>query len=131
MAFKREERVADEVKRIVADLIRTELDDPRVPVFTSLTEVTVSKDFNYADLYVSVLADRDGKEEAVKALNNAKGFLRSALAKRIDLRVSPELRFHLDDSFDKGKRIDELLAQVRESDAKRSKIDEIEMSSEE
>ena len=114
MAFKRENRVADEVKRLTAEIIRTELDDPRVPVFTSITDVTVSSDFNYADLYVSVLAqDKDKQAEAVEALNSAKGFLRKTLSQRLKLRVTPELRFHLDDSFDKGQRIDEILGQVK------------------
>lgn len=116
MAFKREDRVADEIKRIVADLIAKELDDPRVPAFTSVTEVTVSRDFNYADLYISVLAaDRESQERAVQALNNARGFLRTLLSKRLDLRVTPELRFHLDDSYDKGQRIDDLLEQVKQA----------------
>ena len=114
MAFKRENRVADEVKRLTAEIIRTELDDPRVPVFTSITDVTVSSDFNYADLYVSVLAQaKDKQVEAVEALNSAKGFLRKELSQRLKLRVTPELRFHLDDSFDKGQRIDEILEQVK------------------
>ncbi len=114
MAFKRENRVADEVKRLTAEIIRTELDDPRVPVFTSITDVTVSSDFNYADLYVSVLAQaKDKQVEAVEALNTAKGFLRKELSQRLKLRVTPELRFHLDDSFDKGQRIDEILEQVK------------------
>lgn len=114
MAFKRENRVADEVKRLTAEIIRTELDDPRVPVFTSITDVTVSSDFNYADLYVSVLAqDKDKQVEAVEALNSAKGFMRKSLSQRLKLRVTPELRFHLDDSFDKGQRIDEILEKVK------------------
>ncbi len=114
MGFKRENRVADEVKRLTAEIIRTELDDPRVPVFTSITDVTVSSDFNYADLYVSVLAQaKDKQVEAVEALNSAKGFLRKELSQRLKLRVTPELRFHLDDSFDKGQRIDEILEQVK------------------
>lgn len=114
MAFNREERVADEVRRIVSELISSELDDPRVPAFTSITDVRVSRDFNYADLHISVLAgDREVQEAAVKALNKAKGFLRKGLSQRIKLRVTPELRFHLDDSYEKGQRIDELLAELK------------------
>lgn len=127
MAFKRENRVADEVKRLTAEIIRTELDDPRVPVFTSITDVTVSSDFNYADLYVSVLAqDKDKQVEAVEALNSAKGFLRKTLSQRLKLRVTPELRFHLDDSFDKGQRIDEILEKVKSEKADNVDVDETE-----
>lgn len=127
MAFKRENRVADEVKRLTAEIIRTELDDPRVPVFTSITDVTVSSDFNYADLYVSVLAqDKDEQVEAVEALNSAKGFLRKTLSQRLKLRVTPELRFHLDDSFDKGQRIDEILEKVKSEKADNADVDETE-----
>lgn len=127
MAFKRENRVADEVKRLTAEIIRTELDDPRVPVFTSITDVTVSSDFNYADLYVSVLAqDKDKQVEAVEALNSAKGFLRKTLSQRLKLRVTPELRFHLDDSFDKGQRIDEILEKVKSEKSDNADVDETE-----
>ena len=128
MAFKRENRVADEVKRLTAEIIRTELDDPRVPVFTSITDVTVSSDFNYADLYVSVLAqDKDKQAEAVEALNSAKGFLRKTLSQRLKLRVTPELRFHLDDSFDKGQRIDEILEQVKSEKNDNVEVEETEL----
>ncbi len=116
MAFKREDRVADEVRKIVADIITTELDDPRVPTFTSITSARVSRDFNYADLYVSVLGTAEEQEQAIKALTKAKGFLRKSLSQRIKLRVTPELRFHLDDSYEKGKRIDDLLAEVHKND---------------
>ena len=127
MAFKRENRVADEVKRLTAEIIRTELDDPRVPVFTSITDVTVSSDFNYADLYVSVLAqDKDKQVEAVEALNSAKGFMRKSLSQRLKLRVTPELRFHLDDSFDKGQRIDEILEKVKSEKVDNVDVDETE-----
>lgn len=128
MAFKRENRVADEVKRLTAEIIRTELDDPRVPVFTSITDVTVSSDFNYADLYVSVLAQaKDKQVEAVEALNSAKGFLRKELSQRLKLRVTPELRFHLDDSFDKGQRIDEILEQVKADRAENAEVEEADL----
>lgn len=128
MAFKRENRVADEVKRLTAEIIRTELDDPRVPVFTSITDVTVSSDFNYADLYVSVLAQaKDKQVEAVEALNSAKGFLRKELSQRLKLRVTPELRFHLDDSFDKGQRIDEILEQVKSERAENTEGEEVDL----
>ena len=115
MAFKREDRVADEVKRIIGNIISREMDDPRIPTFTSVTDVEVSKDFSYADLYISVLAaSREEQEEAIKALNQARGYLRTGLAQNLDLRITPELRFHLDDTYAKGKKIDDLIKKVKQ-----------------
>lgn len=109
MAVRREDRVADEVKRVLAKTIMSDLKDPRVPPFTSVTEVKVTRDFSYATCFISVLGSAEVKKTALEALDNSKGYLRSILAKHLNMRVTPELRFRLDDTYEQAKRIDELI----------------------
>lgn len=109
MAIRREDRVGDEIKRLLASLIQRDLKDPRVPAFTSLTQVDVTRDFSYATCYVSVLGTPEVQKEAIVALNNSKGFLRSSIAKQIRLRTTPELKFVLDDTFDRAEKINRLI----------------------
>lgn len=121
MAVRREDRVADEVKRILAKTIMHDLKDPRVPPFTSVTEVKVTRDFSYATCYISVLGTARQKKECLEALENSKGYLRTVLAKNLTLRVTPELRFKPDNTYDEGRRIDKL---IDEAMGRNTKTDE-------
>lgn len=114
----RQARLGDEMRRILADLIRLEVKDPRIPMMTSLTEVKVSGDMAHAKCYVSVMGSAEERAEALKALRKAQGFLRTELAKRMRLRICPELSFLPDDSIEQGLRMDELIdkAMGRERD---------------
>ncbi len=105
----RQAKVGDEMRRILADLIRHEMKDPRIPLMTSVTEVRVSGDLGYAKVYVSVMADSEEQKACLKALKKAQGFLRTELGKRMRLRVLPELQFYLDESIDRGNRLDKLI----------------------
>lgn len=116
MAVRREDRVADEVKRILARTIQMDLKDPRVPVFTSVTEVEVTRDFSYATCYISVLGTPEEKKACLEALENSKGYLRSVLAKNLSLRVTPELRFKADNTYEQARRIDQLIDEAMGKD---------------
>jgi len=85
--------------------------DPRVEGVT-ITEVKVTPDLRFADVYVSRLGGDAERKEAVQGLEAAAGFLRHELAPRIDLRFVPELRFHLDRSWEQGARIEALLEEI-------------------
>ena len=99
--FKRTDRIADQMQRDLAELVRSEVKDPRVGMVT-INQVSVAKDLGYADVYVTLLTMEDLDEHAeqvkttIKVLNGAAGFLRSELGKRIKLRTIPQLRFHFD-----------------------------------
>lgn len=112
MAIKREDKVGDEMKRILARVIQQEVKDPRVPPFTSVTEVRVTRDFSHATCYVSVLGTEEQKAECIKALFKARGFLRSSVAKQLLLRTTPELHFVLDDTYEKARELDSLIDRV-------------------
>jgi ribosome-binding factor A len=107
------QRLADQIQREVAGLIRSELKDPRLGMVT-ISAVKVSKDMGYAEVYVTVL----GKEldfdpaPSIAVLNNAAGFLRGALGKSLQVRMIPRLRFHYDEVVMRGNRMAELIQQA-------------------
>ncbi|MBQ7584551.1 MAG: 30S ribosome-binding factor RbfA [Lachnospiraceae bacterium] len=109
-------RINSEVQRALSSIIRT-VKDPRVAPFTSITDVSVAPDLKTCKVYVSVLSD-DG-EETLRGLNSAEGYIRHELAREVNLRNTPELKFVLDDSIsygvDMSKRIDEVIAADRKA----------------
>jgi ribosome-binding factor A len=107
-------RIADLLRQELAVLIREEMRDPRIGM-VSVTDVTVSKDLSSANVYVTIL----GAEVpvAVDALNQAGGFLRSLLAKNINLRTTPRLRFIYDKSVEEGRHLSALIDEALAQDA--------------
>lgn len=105
----RQAKVGDEMRRILAELIRNDMKDPRIPLMTSITEVQVSGDLGYAKVYVSVMASPEEQKACLQALKKAQGFLRSELGRKMRLRVLPELQFLLDESIERGNRLDKLI----------------------
>ena len=112
--YNRTDRIADMVQRELAQLIQKELRDDRLGLVT-LSDVEVTKDLSYSNVYVTIYP-AEQKEESLKTLNRAAGFLRSLLAKRLMLRTVPKLVFHYDDTLDKSDRINELLNKVLKKD---------------
>ena len=103
--FKRTDRIADQMQRDLAELIRSSLKDPRIGMVT-VNSVEVARDLGYADIYVTLLtvedldADSEQVKQTIKILNGAAGFLRTELGRKIKLRMIPQLRFHFDASVD-------------------------------
>ena len=121
-------RVNKEVMRALADIIRTEIKDPRLDPFTSVMEVEVAPDLKTCKVLVSVLGDEAHKEDTMTALHSASGYIRSLLAKKVDLRNTPELIFKMDDSTEYGiammKKIEEVMEEQRAKAALRGDEDE-------
>ena len=105
-------RINSAVQKILAELIRSELKDPRVPEFTSVTDVEVAPDLKTCKVWVSMLADGEDEKEALKGLKNAEGFLKRQLAKELNLRNTPELRFIFDDTEERAWALDKLIDQA-------------------
>lgn len=124
--FSRSQRVAEQLQRELAQIIQREVRDPRLGMVT-VNGAKISKDLNYADIYITVLGE-DESEESIKAslkvLNNASGFLRAQVSKRIQLRVMPELRFHYDESVARGNRLSHLINQAVAVDKQRNPDDD-------
>lgn len=119
----RPRRVAEQIQRELADLLRLEVKDPRVGMVT-VTDVEVSNDYAHAKVYFSLLGDESRVQEALKGLQSAAGFLRSEVAKRIKLRVMPQLHFVHDTSIERGMRLDQLIEAAVAEDARLQQGDE-------
>lgn len=107
--FGRNERVADALQRELARLIRDEVRDPRVGM-ANINAVEVSSDLSSARVYMTFVGcDDDASKQAVEALNGAAGFLRTLLAKVLQTRITPRLKFYYDLSGQKGQRLSALI----------------------
>lgn len=109
MKYERSKRISEEIKKIVSYLMLTELKDPRIPKLTSITQVETTKDLRFTKIYISFMQDDVDVEEALKGLNNAKGFIRKEIGKQIKLHYTPEPVFMLDDSIKNGRHIDNVI----------------------
>ena len=122
--YCRTDRIADQIQRDLALLLQREIKDPRVGMVT-INSVNVSKDLSYADVYVTFMAvDEDANvEEGLQVLDHAGGFLRSMLAKSIQLRTIPKLRFHYDHTIVDGPRMLKLIDAAIDKDRARQAPD--------
>lgn len=109
------------MKKELGEIIGRKIKDPRVG-FVTVTDVQVTGDLQQATVFISVLGDDEQKENTLKGLAKAKGFIRSEIGQRIRLRKTPEIFFEFDESIDYGNRIDTLLHQIH--DEERSKENE-------
>ena len=101
--FSRGQKIGDLIQRELASLIQREVKDPRIGMVT-INEANVSRDLAFADIYFTVLPAED-VTSVEEALNQAAGFLRSQLAKVLNTRTTPKLRFHYDATIENGARI--------------------------
>ena len=106
--YPRSHRVADFIQRELSGMIRTEIRDPRVSPMLTVASVEVSRDLSVAKVYYSLL-DPEERKETQAALKRASGFLRRRLAQEMQIRSVPELRFHYDDSAEKGAAMSALI----------------------
>jgi ribosome-binding factor A len=116
--FSRSQRMAEQLRRELAEIVRDELKDPRMG-FTSFTEVRMSRDLSHAVIYCSVL-EPELQDETIEILNHAVGFFRKEIARRIRARIVPTLKFVIDDSITRGAAMDELINEAIQSDKKHS-----------
>ena len=106
--MRRAERIADQIQRELAELIRLEVRDPRVRLVT-LTAVELSRDGSHAKVFFTVLGIEAEGKEALVGLQHAAGFLRSNLAHRLSTRTVPDLHFEYDASIERGVRLSRLI----------------------
>ena len=115
MTGHRANKVAEEIKKEIIQLIRDKLKDPRIG-FVTVTAVEVTPDIRYAKIFVSILGSEEEKKKTLEVLQKSQGFMRSELGKRMRLRYTPELTFKFDSSIEYGARIMELLVGVKGED---------------
>ncbi|HEY4554549.1 MAG TPA: 30S ribosome-binding factor RbfA [Bacillaceae bacterium] len=109
----RANRVGEQMKKEMGEIITRKIKDPRIG-FVTVTDVQVTGDLQQATVYISVLGDDEQKENTLKGLAKAKGFIRSEIGQRIRLRKTPEISFEFDESIDYGNKIETLLKQIKE-----------------
>jgi len=117
--FGRSARVSSQIQKELSLVLQRDVKDPRLG-FITVNEVEVSRDLAIAKVYITVLnSDEEAKKQNLAILNEAAHFLRGEVGRRMKLRMTPELRFFYDDSFDRGMRVAELLNEVNpQSDEK-------------
>ena len=122
--FSRLDRIGDQMQRELAVMIQREIKDPRSDAMITVSGVKVSKDLGYADVYVTILGKEDSPEiiaDNLAILKQAAGFLRSRIGQKIKLRVVPQLRFHYDESVQRGQHLSSLIERAIAEDVKRVK----------
>ncbi|MBE5203427.1 30S ribosome-binding factor RbfA [Pectobacterium quasiaquaticum] len=121
--FSRTQRVAQEMQKEIAIIIQREVKDPRIGMAT-VSGVEVSRDLAYAKVFVTFLNDNEPEQiqKAVKALQDASGFIRKLIGKAMRLRVVPELTFSYDNSLVEGMRMSNLVTNVVRNDTERRPV---------
>lgn len=117
MEFSRSARLEEVIKEEVSDIIQTELKDPRIG-FTTVTNVEVSPDLRHAIVHISVLGDPKTQESAMVGLENAKGYMRSLLGKRIRVKFLPSLILKLDRGAQESERISKIISKLHKEEEK-------------
>lgn len=112
--FKRIDRIAILIQRQLAQIIQKEITDPRIPKIITITEVRVTPDLRQADVYYSAFDKNNAATTIV--LNKAASFIRTILAKQIDLRIVPKLHFHYDGTLDYARHLTDLIDKANKDD---------------
>jgi ribosome-binding factor A len=116
-SFSRSFKIAQELQKNIAIIIQYSLKDPRIKTIITISEVRLSKDLSYAKVFISFLEKNANLtvKKVLILLNNASGYIRKLLCKKMNLRITPNIVFYHDDSFYKGNKISLLLNQLRKN----------------
>lgn len=116
MNIKRINRISEEVKKVMSDLLFHGLKDPRINRMATVAKVEVTRDLSFANIYISVLGDDLEKESTLSGLESAKGYIRKEIGSRINLRHVPEPKFFIDKSIENAMHINVLIEKVNKED---------------
>ncbi|HHU78590.1 MAG: 30S ribosome-binding factor RbfA [Caldicoprobacterales bacterium] len=112
MARYRINRISEEIRKEVSDIIRNEVKDPRIAEISSVVKAEVTGDLRYARIYISVLGSEEQRNSTLEGLKKAAGFIRRELGHRLDLRYTPELQFISDHSIEYSVKISQKLNEL-------------------
>ncbi len=112
MAGQRSERVSQQIKRELSDMILRDIKDERIGGIVSITDVECTSDCRSARIFVSVYGTDEQREGTMAALNEELGYIRGELCRRLQMRFAPELSIKLDDSLERGAKVSELLGKI-------------------
>jgi ribosome-binding factor A len=117
-------RVNGEVMRVLADIIRGDIKDPRIGMLTSVVNVEVAPDLKTCKAWISVFGDDEAVQATLEGLNSAKSYIRRELARRINLRNTPDITFVMDQSIAYGVKMSKLIEDVNEATASKAENEE-------
>ncbi|BBD90193.1 MULTISPECIES: 30S ribosome-binding factor RbfA [Staphylococcus] len=115
MSNMRAERVGEQMKQEIMDIVNTKVKDPRVG-FLTITDVELTNDLSQAKVYLTVLGNEKEVDNTFKALEKAKGFIKSELGSRMRLRIIPDLTFEYDESIEYGNKIERMIQDLHKED---------------
>ena len=115
-------RINGEVMRELSNIIRGEIKDPRINPLTSVVSVEVAPDLNSCKAYIRVLGDEKSQQDTIAGLKSAEGYIRRMLAKNVNLRNTPEIRFILDQSIEYGVNMSKMIDEVNRPRSEREEI---------
>lgn len=104
-------KIDEEIVKTLSTIFREEVKDPRIDGMITISEARITKDFSHCNIYVSIFNSKN-RDECFKTIKDSSGFLRKKLAERVDLRVMPELHFHLDETLDYVDKMNDILKQI-------------------
>ena len=108
-------RINDEIARVTAEVIRSEMSDPRIGSVVSVMRAETTSDMKFCKIWISVLGDQEKQQGTMEALKSGTGFIRRRIAEIINLRVTPEITFVFDDSIEYGMRMRQLIDEVNQN----------------
>lgn len=115
MSNMRAERVGEQMKKEIMDIVNNKVKDPRVG-FITITDVELTNDLSQGKVYLTVLGNQKEVDNTFKALEKAKGFIKSELGLRMRLRIIPELSFEYDESIEYGNKIERMIQDLHKQD---------------
>lgn len=107
-------RINEELRKEISNIITFELKDPNITGLISVTKVKITPDLKYAKVYVSIL-NAKSNEKTLQGLKDSSGFVRTQIAKTINLRITPQLVFEIDDSIEYGMKIDSIIKELNKA----------------
>ena len=116
-------RVSGEVQKVLSEIIRGEIKDPRISPLTSVVQVYVAPDLKTCKAFISVLGDEEAQKNTLEGLKSAVGYIRRQLARELNLRNTPEITFVLDQSIEYGVNMSKLIDKVVKSDEKEDDVE--------
>lgn len=119
-------RVNGEVMRVLAEVIRSEIKDPRINPMTSVVAVEVAPDLKTCKAWISVLGNEESQKDTLAGLKRAEGYIRNQLARKINLRNTPEIRFIIDQSIEYGVNMSRMIDEVNRADNEKHVDDDAE-----
>lgn len=114
----RTNRVGEQIRKELSQIIQREIKDPRIG-FVTITGVEVTGDLSQAKVYLSIFGSEEQQKDSLRALEKAKGFMRTEIGRRVRLRHTPELLFKIDESVEYGSRIESLLTKIHQEEGDR------------